>query len=173
MGMRQFMQIVLTLVLSIGLHQELFAQKAKFQSVFIYNFSKYIKWPDAYNGDNFVIGVVGDPEVLYFLKEMAATKKVTNGKPIKIEAYNDINEIGQCQILFISEESCDKMDQINDIIASMPVLTVTEKPGMAKKGSIINFVGKDDKIKFELNMKRAQSRGLIVAGSLAGLAIII
>jgi hypothetical protein len=171
--MRLLIHIALLLLVSIGSQVDLFAQKAKFQSVFIYNFSKYIKWPDAYNSDKFVIGVIGNQEVLYFLKQMAETKKVTNGKPIEIVEYSSINEIGQCHILFVGEDVCDQIDQINDVIAGMPVLIVTDRSGMAKKGAIINFVGEADKIKFELNMKKAQKRGLMVAGSLASLAIIV
>ena len=65
------------------------------------------------------------------------------------------------------------MDQVYSAIASMPVLIVTDKPGMAKKGAIINFTGEGEKIRFELNMNMAKERGLMVAGSLASLAIII
>jgi hypothetical protein len=149
------------------------AQEAKYQSVFMYNFSKYIKWPDAYTSESFIIGVLGNDAVLGELQEMAATKKMTNGLPIEIKQFATISDIGRCHILFISEDFCGQINQVKDAIANMPVLTVTSKPGMAKKGSIINFVGEGDKIKFELNMGRASERGLMVAGSLASLAILI
>jgi hypothetical protein len=149
------------------------AQEAKYQSVFMYNFSKYIKWPDAYTSDSFVIGVMGSGELYQHLRQMAEVKKETNGLPIQVVQYATISEISRCHILYISEEFCGQIDQIKMAIANMPVLTVTSTPGMAKKGSIINFVGKGDKIKFELNMDRATERGLMVAGSLASLAILI
>ena len=150
------------------------AQEAKYQSVFMYNFSKYIKWPDAYVSDHFVIGVLGDNRELYeHLVQMSETKKSANGLPIEIVQYRTIGDIGRCHMLFISSNYCDQIKQVKQAIANMPVLTITDVPGMAKKGSVINFVNKGDNIKFELNMDRARECGLMVAGSLASLAILL
>ena len=66
-----------------------------------------------------------------------------------------------------------KIDQIISQTNSKPVLIVTDKPGLAKKGAAINFVELDGKIKFELNQQNAESRGLKVAGALTSLAIVV
>jgi hypothetical protein len=54
-----------------------------------------------------------------------------------------------------------------------PILLVSESPGAAKKGSGINFVIVDDKMKFELNKAAVEKQGLKVSGDLAKLAIVV
>ena len=151
-----------------------YGQKAKYQSLFIYNFTKYVKWPDSYNPDKFVIGVLGNSEVLQALESMAASKKKSGtGQMLEVKEYKSVGEIQDCNILFVSENMVSNLGQVESKTSSEPVLIITDSPGMAKQGSIINFVEKGGKIKFELNESKASSHGLVVSSSLASLAIII
>lgn len=150
------------------------AQKEKYQSLFIYNFTKYIKWPDSYNSGKFVIGVIGDSPILESIKSMANSKKKTmGGSVIVVKIYGSVDEIDDCNILFVSKNVVNILSQIDNHIATKPILIITDSPGMANQGSVINFVETEGKIKFELNESKASSRGLIVSSSLAGLAILI
>ncbi len=150
------------------------AQKEKYQSLFIYNFTKYIKWPDSFNSGKFVIGIIGDSKISELIAAMVNSKKATgNGYIIEIKNYSSVEEIKDCNILFVSESSIGSLSEICEHTTSDPVLIVTDSPEMANQGSIINFVDKNGKIKFELNEDNASSRGLIVSGSFASLAIII
>ncbi len=167
-------RIILIVVLLIGFFGYSQAQKEKYQSLFIYNFTKYIKWPDTYSPNSFVIAVIGNSAILDDLNGMAASKKQTSGgATIEIKKYNSVDEIGVCHILFISENAVDKLGQIEAKTSGKPVLLVTDTPGMATQGSIINFIEKDGKIKFELNEAQATKRNLAVSSSLTSLAILI
>jgi len=53
-----------------------FAQNYKMHAVFIYSFTRYVQWPDAYNQGDFEILVLGDSTILDELKAMAQAKKV-------------------------------------------------------------------------------------------------
>lgn len=151
-----------------------FAQKEKYESLFIYNFTKYIKWPDNYNQGKFVIGVLGNSSIYQSLNEMAESKKKTSsGSNLEVMKYNSIADIGECNILFVSENMISKIEEIDGGTSGKPILIVTDSPGMANKGSVINFIEKDGKIKFELNEAKAATRNLIVSGSLTTLAILI
>lgn len=163
------------IALSIGFLsiRDVHAQKTKYQSVFIYNFCKYIKWPDDFNKEKFVIGVLGESEILADLKSMVASKKETNGLEMEIRTFSSLDELTECNLLFVASEFCPQIQQIQDAISLQPTLIVTDNPDMATKGAAINFVVQDSKIKFELNQKNAKSRGLKVAGSLSSLAILI
>ena len=52
-------------------------------SVFIFSFTRYIQWPDAYNAGDFEIMVLGDSPIVEELKAMAQAKKVGD-RTIKI-----------------------------------------------------------------------------------------
>jgi len=169
--MKRIFLIVGFLIGVIGFSQ---AQKEKYESLFIYNFTKYIKWPDTYSPNTFVIAVIGNSTIIDDLNGMAASKKQTaSGAVLEIKKYNSVDEIGICHIIFVSENSIDKLGQIESKTAGKPVLIVSDTPGTATKGAIINFVEKDGKIKFELNEAQATKRNLVVSSSLTSLAIII
>jgi len=148
------------------------AQKEKYQSLFIYNFSKYVKWPDGDQSGDFVIGVLGKSPITNTLEAMAVSKKV-NGSSIIVKQYTDPSEIQGCHILYVSEAESGKIAKIVAATSGKSILIVSDKPGMAKKGAVINFVENKGKIKFELNQNYAESRGLKVSGSLISLAILV
>jgi len=164
--------VLIGLLMMIVSFQSALAQKEKYHSIFIYNFSKYVKWPDVQNSGKFVIGVLGASTIQKDLKVMAAAKQV-NGKTIEVKQFNSVAEVSECHILYVSASESGKMNEIISKTKSQSVLIITDKPGLAKKGATINFVEVDGKIKFELNQKNAEARGLKVAGSLASLAILV
>jgi len=152
--------------------QSAWSQKEKFHSIFLYNFSKYVKWPEGKTAGKFVIGVYGSSPIEKDLMAMASSKKV-NGMSIEVKKFNSTSGIDECHIIYVSSSSSNKIDEIIASTQEQPVLIVTDKPGLANKGAAINFVDQGGKIKFELNQHNAEARGLKVAGSLVSLAIIV
>ena len=173
-GLMNFKRILLLFLATTLISTVSYAQKEKYQSLFIYNFSKYIKWPESYNSGKFVIGVIGSSPILQNLKTMTQSKKKTaSGAVLEVVKYNSVDEIDDCNILFVSSDAVDELNRIDSKTSSKPILIVTDTPGMAMEGAVINFVEKNGKIKFELNQKNAESRKLVVSASLASLAILI
>ncbi len=149
-----------------------FAQNYKMHSVFIYSFTRYVQWPDAYNQGDFEILVLGDSPILDELKAMAQAKKVGD-RVIKVTRISSPTEIRKCNILFVPVE---KSGQIDDVIArvdTQSILVVTEEKGLALKGSDINFIVKDGKLAFELNQASVSKQKLKVSNELTRLAILI
>ena len=68
-----------------------------------------------------------------------------------------------------SAEIAAVMEKIN----TQSILVVTEEPGLALKGSDINFIIKDGKLAFELNQASVTKQGLKVSNELSRLAILI
>ena len=159
--------------MSIAVINSASAQKTKYQSIFIYNFSKYIKWPENYNQGKFVIGVLGETELYKDLLTMASAKKETNGLTMEVKLFKTIENISDCNLLFLSDQFCDQIGKVKDVVSGKPILIMTDKKGMAKNGAIINFVEDAGKIKFELNQSAADQLGLIISSSLANLAILV
>ena len=170
--MRKASVVLVGILLMIVSFQSAWAQKEKYHSIFIYNFSRYVKWPDAQSSGIFVIGVLGKSAIQKDLETMATTKRA-NGMSIEIKNFSSIEEIQNCHILYVSTSESDKMEHVVSSTQNQSILIVTDNPGLAQKGAAINFVEVDGKIKFELNQQNAEVRGLKVAGSLASLAILV
>ena len=171
--MRRMVVVVACVMIGFLLTNSATAQKTKYQSIFIYNFSKYIKWPDNFNDGKFVICVLGDTDIQPDLEAMVAAKKQINGLNLEIRNIKTISELGDCNLLFVNNKFCGRLDDINASLSGKPTLVVTDKSGMAQKGAAINFIEKDGKIKFELNQSTVTEHGLKVSSSLISLAILI
>jgi hypothetical protein len=142
----------------------------KIHSLFMYKFTQYIEWPS--NSGDFVIGVVGNSPITSELEAIAATKKVDT-RNIVVKKMSASSDFSGCQMVFISEGQSSNITTIATKLQGKPVLLVSESPGAAKKGSGINFVIVDDKMKFELNKGAVEKQGLKVSGDLTKLAIVV
>jgi hypothetical protein len=149
------------------------AQSHKYQSVFIYTFTKYVIWPEAYNAGDFEILVLGDCPILPELQEMANLKKVNGTRPIKITKIKSASEIRKCNILFVPANQSGQIADIVSKVSNQSILIVTEEPGLGAKGSNINFIVKDGKLAFELNQSAISKQNLKIANELTRLAILI
>jgi hypothetical protein len=143
----------------------------KTKAAFIYNFTKYIQWPDD-TLKTFNIAVIGNSEILIPLKEIEKKKKVDNRK-ITVEHYHDITEIETCHILFISKSEEKKLPEILDSIGTRKILTIGDTDGFAEKGVAINFKIVKGKIRFEINSTVLDNLKMQVSSQLLKLAIIV
>lgn len=141
----------------------------KFHTVFIYNFTKYIKWPDASLGNEFVIGVLGNSGITDHLQKMAATKNVS-GKPIVIKVFNSSAEIADCHMLFLPESKSGELSALRTKLATKPTLIISEKDGLGKEGSDINFIVNNGRWNFEINQAATDLHKLKVSGELTKFA---
>lgn len=148
------------------------AQNYKMHAVFIYSFTRYVQWPEAYNQGDFEILVLGDSPILEDLKAMAQAKKVGE-RIIKVTKIKDPAEIRRCSMLFVSAARSNQIDEILTKVNTQSILIITEEPGLAAKGSDINFIMKDGKLAFELNQASVNKQGLKVSNELSRLAILI
>ncbi len=144
---------------------------AKIKVMFLYNFTKYIEWPQDYKQGDFVIGILGSgsENVKKELEKLAATKKA-GVQNIVIKTYNSIGDIEKCHMLFIPEGKSGMLDDAMAKCKKTSTLIVTEKDGLARGGSAINFVVKDNKQNFELNKANIEKYNLNVSSSLLSLA---
>ncbi|MGQ0829575.1 MAG: YfiR family protein [Bacteroidota bacterium] len=133
----------------------------KSYSIYVYNFIKYIEWPQSTKtGGNFSIGIIGDSPVYKELLQLAATKKA-NGQTIVVKKFATIEEADYCEILYISSSKSSSLKKALEKTSKVPTLVVAEREGLAKKGAGINFVTlEDDVLKFEVNKKVIEDHSL-------------
>jgi uncharacterized protein YaiI (UPF0178 family) len=149
-----------------------FAQSYKLHTLFIFSFTRYVQWPEAYNTGDFEILVLGDCPVIEDLKAMAQAKKVGD-RTIKVTKINSPAEIRKCNILFIPATKSAQLPEVLAKVNTQSILVVTEENGLASKGSDINFIIKEGKLAFELNQSAVARQNLKVSNELSRLAILI
>ena len=114
------------------------AQSYKMHTVFIFSFTRYIQWPDAYNGGDFEILVLGDSPIVDELKSMAQVKKVGD-RTIKVTKINNVSEIRKCNILFIPTAKSPQIAEVLAKIATQSILVVTEEQGLGSERQQCQF----------------------------------
>lgn len=152
---------------------KVFSQDMNYKSytLFLYNFMKYIEWPDK-SGD-FVIGVMGDSKVRDELLILAAKKKV-GGRTILVKTISNPEEILLCNMIYVPSGKTSMMKLIVEKVKGKPILIVGEREGLARRGAGISFVVDDgDVLKFDINKSVLDSHSLKVATILMQLGVLV
>lgn len=149
-------------------------------------FGHYVIWPaDALPNpkENFVIGILGRDPFGQHLQVFAGEK--VDGRRILVHRFESIAEYRPCHLLFISgdatagqrETARNRLQAALAQVADQPVLTVTESPGLARAGAVINFVdglddGRTGVIRMEINRQAARRATLQIRAALLNLSVV-
>jgi hypothetical protein len=145
----------------------------KAYSLFIYNFMKYVEWPENSNKGEFVISVVGDSPINKELQELAENKKL-KGRVIVFKRCNNPEEAVNSHLVFLPSSKSSLVKIFKEQTKGKPVLIVAEREGLARKGAGISFVTlEEDDLKFDINKKDIEQHHLRVASSLINLGYVI
>jgi YfiR/HmsC-like len=159
---------------ALFLSGNVFAQQKPIHEIYammVFNFIKYIQWPDSGTGQ-FVIGVAGNNPMFETMDNWYTGSRMGT-RTCVIKKIQTTSEAEGCQVVFLDKSKSDEFDSINRIVKGRSTLLITDKNGLGKRGSAINFKVVDSKLKFELNQKVLESSNLRVAGALASMAILI
>jgi hypothetical protein len=141
-------------------------------SMMVFNFTKYVQWPDHTEGGEFIIGVIGNNEVYNTLNGWYGGKP-RGSKTYVIKKFNSAAEVTNCHVVFIDKTKSNEFDAVNAKVQGKGTLVITDKTGLGEKGSGINFKTVDNKLKFELNQRAMETANLKVSSALSSMAILI
>jgi hypothetical protein len=148
------------------------SQEAKVQAAILYTIVKYFEWPNKGEAGEIEIAVLGNDDVFDALKANYDGKPVGNKKCV-IRKVGGSSELSPNSVIYIGKSKSKEFDIIKNVAANKSLLTVTEKEELGMKGSCVNFVIVDGKLKFELNRTATTSSNLKVSGALVSMAILI
>jgi YfiR/HmsC-like len=181
-------QGILIIALSIALSgaPEAFAQASDasdsseylIKAGFIYNFAKFVDWPSAafaQPDSPIVIGILGTDPFGNLIDRIIENKKIgARGLVVKrLKWGTDLKDLKECKILFVGASEKAHLDDLLQIVKTLPILTVGEAPGFAERGGVIRFVLEDNRVRFEINVEAAHQADLTISSRLLTLARII
>jgi serine phosphatase RsbU (regulator of sigma subunit) len=142
----------------------------KKQALFIYNFFKYVEWPNTSQLKTFNVGVIGDDKNLVYdeLIKISKTEKA-QGLPIKIKQLSNLNNLDNIQLLFFDKDASLKFDKIYSAIGDKNILLVSK--GYPYGNSMINFVMDGSIVQYELSEPKCEAAGLKVKKILTLVAV--
>lgn len=141
-------------------------------AMMVFNFIKYVQWPDYDKSGEFVIGVVGGNDIYNTLNSWYGGKAKGN-KTYVIKKFSNASEVTDCQLIYIDRSKSGEFELINNKTKGKGTLIITDKMGLAQRGSCINFRTVDDKLRFELNQQAVEASNLKISGALTSMAILL
>lgn len=137
------------------------------KAAFLYNFAKFIEWPQTAFKDSstsFVIGILGDDpfgENINFIK----SKKVKNRK-LEVKNFKTIKDLKTCQILFVSSSEKKQLPEIFNAVKDSTMLTVSDMDSFIESGGIIRFVLEDETLGFTINAEAVKQAEFKISSQL-------
>ena len=159
MPMSKKILFAIALVLTLAMRPCLVAaqdQLAKPKALLTLSFIRYLGWSDEARKGDFVIGVVRDRELTSWLTSQSEGKKF-GFQNVVVKSFKSVAEITDCQVIYVSKNVsfARNASTIIDKVGK-DTLIITEEEGATRSGSMINFVIRDSRLKFELSKSNAQ-----------------
>jgi hypothetical protein len=142
----------------------------KVYSVLMINFAKGIQWPDI-PGD-FVIGVLEYPPLAEELNSSTKTIKI-NSKRIQVREFAHAEEIKNCHMIFVPAYKTRQFPAVLDKLGASSTLIITNKMDLARKGSGVNFILVDGKLKYEINTRSIEKRAMKISANVKSMGIVV
>jgi hypothetical protein len=167
--------IAISIILVLGSIFDIQAQDrpiSEVHSMLVFNFLKYIEWPaDAKSGD-FEIAVIGDDEVFEALSKFYSNRKL-GAQSVKISNYSSTSDVDKAHLVYLSAKRSNEFEDLKTKFEGKPTLTITDKNGLGKKGSCINFRVVGGKLRFEVNEQAFADSNLKISSQLISMGIAI
>lgn len=140
------------------------------KAAYLYDFGKFVAWPKPAAVGDFNICVLGaDPFGASFDATIAG--ETINGKKVVVNRIAKPQDAVNCRILFISASEESQLKEILAVLDRTSVLTVSDISQFTRRGGMIQFVIDAQRVRFEVNVTRAERAGLILSSQLLKVAI--
>ena len=152
--------------------EDAIALNQRIKAAFIAKFPSYVEWPNsAFPAPDspIVIGVVNAGAIAGEL-ETAVSGRSVAGRPLTVRRLGPGEKASCCQVLFVGGAEGAHTAELLAQAQGQPVLTVTDRPADHPRGSVINFVPSDDRIRFDIARDAAERNGLQLRSQLLGVA---
>ncbi|MDB6019022.1 MAG: YfiR family protein [Pedosphaera sp.] len=151
------------------------SKEYQIKSAFLFNFAQFVEWPaNTFTNAEapFCIGILGEDSFGRALDETIQGETIQNHK-LLIQRSQRLEDLQACQLVFISKSEKGRVAEVLSKLGDRRILTVSELPGFASRGGMINFYLEGKKVRFEINPAAAQREGLKISSQLLSLGKII
>jgi hypothetical protein len=154
-----------------GAAQQSKPEEYQVKAVYLYNFGRFVVWPGTAveTQGTFDVCVLGRDPFGSALDATLAGEAINNRK-LAARRIESPRQATNCQILFISSSEAVRIQEILAAVGSSAVLTVSDMPAFTSAGGIIQFVLRDNKVRFEVNLTAAEKAGLMLSSQLLKVA---
>ena len=142
------------------------------KAAFLYNFTKFIDWPDsAFTGSTapFQVCVLAD-EAFRRAVENILQGEEKRGHRFAVSVPQSTDNVRTCHLMYFGVEEGERWAARLPALRQTPVLTVGEGPRFLDRGGLIAFLLVGDRVRFDIRKQGAEQAGLNVSAKLLRVA---
>ena len=150
--------------------QDRAAREYEIKAAFLYNFTKFVEWPNDTGSSRRICVLAADPfgEALETI-----VGRTTHGKTVEVRRVARAEDGKSCHLLFISSAAERDLAQILSELDGSHVLTVGEMGRFAERGGMIELATSKNRIRLRINLAAAERAALNVSSHLVRLAAVV
>ncbi len=141
------------------------------KAAYLSKFGQYVEWPASAfpaPGGTATLCVAGEDPFGTVL-DKAVAEQTINGRAIVIRRLKTVGRDSSCHILYIARSDKLQPRQVIELVRGNSVLTVSD--ARVSEGAIINFVIKDNRVRFDIDDEAAAQNELAMSSKLLSLAL--
>ena len=142
------------------------------EAAYLYNFGKFVRWPDAAAHGPMLICVAGRDPFGQTVARLITGEQI-NGRALQTRSVERAEDAQGCSILFVGAAERAHLDGYLAAAAGKPILTVSDTPDFLARGGIIQFVVEENHVRFSVNLNAASHSGLSLSSELLKVAVTV
>jgi hypothetical protein len=143
------------------------ASEAAVKVAFLYNFFKFIEWPESATAQNrYILCLSSHTDFGDHLLMLEG--KTVNGKPLDIVRNIAAKDLKSCHLIFI--DTADNPGDYARDLKGTPVVSVSDKSGFINQGGTIGLIQDGNRLSFEINLETANAGNTRISAQLLKLA---
>jgi hypothetical protein len=141
------------------------------KAAYLSKFGQYVEWPSSAfpaSGGAATLCIVGEDPFGTVLDKAVADQTIS-GRSIIVRRLKTVGRDSGCHILYIARSDKLQPRQVIELVRGNSVLTVSD--AVSGDGAIINFVIKDNRVRFDIDDEAAAQNELTMSSKLLSLAL--
>lgn len=147
------------------------SSEAPVKAAFLYNFTKFVEWPDAAFAQPsapFVVCAFADAAFRTELEAILQNEQV-RGRQITI-APASLEDPRGCHMAYFAPGEAERQGRMLIALKGLPILTVGEGRRFLEQGGQIAFLVENDRVRFAISRRAAETARLTVSSKLLRVA---
>lgn len=170
--MRRIATLLLLLLLPLALPAQERPDEYDVKAVYLYKIGLFVRWPESAFSDStspLVISVIGKDPFGAKL-DRALVGKSLFGRSLEVRRHDSIDDLDTCHILFVADQDRHQTRAALSRFKDQATLIVGESDDFIKAGGDLQFLVRDDRVRFKVSDRRARQAGLDVSAKLMQLS---
>ena len=142
------------------------------KAAYLFNFGKFVRYPADQASNSFDICLLGHDPVGRLLELNAADERVQD-RQVRVSQHEKAADTRGCAIVFLGESEATRIDKDLEALEGSNALTVSDLPQFVEHGGMIQFLLRDNRVRFAVNLSPAQRARLALSSELLKVAVYV